>query len=137
MAVKGAREFRSRLKAIGQVFKPVGRKWADDTVRGAQQTVAVRTGRTRRSIRVKSSTTRRAVVVATGGARFIEGGTVRHPIEPRKKRAMRWQAEGTIFAKKVDHPGQRKQPFMVPAAKDALRRNPMAEELVKLWNAAA
>ena len=60
--LKGAPELRRRLKAIRTVFKPVGRAWADDTVRIAKRRVKVRTGKTQRSIRRKNASQRRASV---------------------------------------------------------------------------
>jgi hypothetical protein len=124
------------MRAIKQTFKPVGKAWATDTVHLAQQRVPVRTGATRRSIRVRNASQKRAVVVAIWGARFIEGGTRAHDEKPRRKRAMRFHAQGTIFAKRVHKPATRAQPFLKPSAIDALAKNPMAAELIRLWNAA-
>lgn len=137
MAVTGATQLRARWKAIGLAFKPLGKKWADDTVHLAQARVAVRTGATRRSIRRKSATQKRAVVEARWGARFIEHATRGHDIKPHKARVLRWEASGTIFAKRVHHPGTRAQPFLEPAAKESLRKNPMRDEVLKAWNQAA
>ena len=88
-------------------LKPVGKAWATDTVHGAQARVAVRTGATRRSIRIKNASMKRASVQAWWGARFIEGGTKAHDEKPRRKRVIRFEAQGTIFAKRVHHPATR------------------------------
>jgi hypothetical protein len=137
MSVKGTPQLRARMRAIKQTFKPVGKAWATDTVHGAQARVAVRTGATRRSIRIKNASMKRASVQAWWGARFIEGGTKAHDEKPRRKKVMRFEAQGTIFAKRVHHPATRAQPFLKPAAIAALEKNPMAAELIALWNAAA
>jgi hypothetical protein len=137
--LKGSRELRRRLKAIKTVFKPVGRTWAEETERLAESRVTVRTGKTKSTIRVKNASMKRASVEARGGARFLEAGTKAHKIAAKRVRAM---PLGTVggqpqFAKRVNHPGMRKQPFLHRSAADALKRNPMAEELIKLWNSAA
>jgi len=138
MSLKGGPQLRARLRAIRQTFKPVGKNWAEDTVHLAQQRVQVRTGKTRSSIRVKNASQRKAVVVSAFGARFLEAGTSAHDEKPRKRKAMKFQTQrGTVFSKKVHHPATRKQPFLNPAAKEALDKNPMAAELIKLWNSAA
>lgn len=137
MALRGTPELRARMRAIKLAFKPIGKNWADDTVRIAKNRVAVRTGATRQSIRVRNASQKRAAVVAIWGARFIEGGTKAHDEKARRKSVMRFEANGTIFAKKVHKPATRARPFLEPAAEAALTKNPMAAELIELWNSAA
>lgn len=137
MPLRGTPELRARMRAIKLAFKPIGRNWAEDTVHLAQARVAVRTGATRRSIRVKNASMKKASVLAIWGARFIEQGTKAHDIKARRKTVMRFEANGTIFARKVHKPAQGARPFLEPAAEAALRKNPMAAELIKLWNEAA
>jgi hypothetical protein len=138
VALKGSRELRRRLKAIRTVFKPVGRTWAEETVRLAQSRVKVRTGKTKSTIRVKNASMRKAAVEAKGGGRFLEAGTKAHPIKARRFQAMKWNAAGQpMFARRVAHPGMRKQPFMHRSARDALGKADMLRELIDLWNRAA
>lgn len=81
---------------------------------------------------------RRATVVGHFSAYFIDAGTKAHAIRPRKGKRLKWQDKGqTIFARRVNHPATRAQPFRVRAAKEGLRRVPMAQELIDLWNRAA
>lgn len=62
-------------------------------------------------------------VVKAGGegvayARFVEFGTKPHVILPRRKRALRWRipgGRGFRFARRVQHPGTKPQPYMIPA----------------------
>ena len=68
MSVKGTPQLRARMRAIKQTFKPVGKAWATDTVHGAQARVAVRTGATRRSIRIKNASHEAGVGRRRGGA---------------------------------------------------------------------
>ena len=94
MALRGSRELRRRLKAIRTVFKPIGRRWADGTVKRAQDRVAVKTGKTKRSIRRRNASQRKAAVVATHGARFLESGTQAHTLKARRFQAMKFNVAG-------------------------------------------
>ncbi len=138
MKLQGGPELRARLKAIKLAFKPLGRDWADETARLARAAVPVRTGRLQRSIRRKNATQTRATVVSHFTGIFIEKGTKAHDEVPRKGSALIFQAGGqTIFAKKVHKPRTPAKPFAAPAAHEALRRNPMAEQVIREWNNAA
>lgn len=138
MALHGSKELRARLRAIKTVFKPVGRQWTEETVRLARSRVQVRTGATRNSIRRKNASMKKASVVATGGARFLEAGVVPHPIKARRMGAMKFNASGLpVFAKRVKHPGSRKQPFLRQSGRDALEKIHILRDLLDLWNRAA
>ena len=43
----------------------------------------------------------------------------------------------TIFTRKVHHRGYKARPFRQAAAIEAMRQNPQAAEVIKLWNDAA
>jgi hypothetical protein len=136
--LKGSRELRRRFKAIRTVFKPVGRRWADDTAAKARRYVPKKTGKTERSIRRKNASQKRASVQAVYTARILMAGSKAHDIKPRKMQAMKFTAGGMpLFRKRVKHPGHGKNDFAERAAKEALRDNPMAEELIRQWNEAA
>jgi hypothetical protein len=138
--LKGSRELKARLRAISQSFKPIGKKWADDTAKLARARVPQRTGRLRQSIRRKNASQKRATVVAHYTAYFVDKGPRPHTIKARRGRKGLLIFEGrsdTIFAPKVRHRGYRGRPFRHRAAMEALERNPMAEEVIKAWNAAA
>ena len=139
MALKGGRELRARLKAISQSFKPIGKKWADDTARIAKPRVPVRSGRLRQSIRRRNASQKRATVVAHYTAYFVDKGPKPHDIKARRGRLLVFEGRGgnTIFAPKVRHRGYAGRPFRDRAAKEALARNPAAEEIIRAWNAAA
>jgi hypothetical protein len=138
VALKGSRELRARLKALGQVFKPLGRDWADTTVRLMRPMVPVQTGRLRRTIRRRNASAKRATVVAHYTAYFVDKGPRAHAIRPKRARMLRFQAEGrTVFAKAVHHRGYRGRPFRARAAREGLRRNPPAQALIEAWNEAA
>jgi hypothetical protein len=139
MKVRGSRELRARLKAISVSFKPIGRKWADDTARLARARVPQRTGRLRQSIRRRNATQKRATVVAHYTASFVDAGVKPHEIRAKRRKGLVFEGRGgrTIFAPKVFHRGYRGKPFRREAALEALKRNPMAEEVIRAWNEAA
>lgn len=138
MSLKGGAELRSRLKALKTAFKPLGRDWADDVVNLARPQIPERTGKTRRSVRRRNASQRKATVVANFPINFIDAGAKRHEIKPKKGGRLVFEAGGhTIFAKKVDHPGQRAKPFRKRVANEALRRHPLAAAIVKAWNEGA
>ncbi len=134
----GAPQLRARLKAIGTVFKPYGRIWADDTAENMRREVPVRTGALRRSLRRKNATAKRATVAGAYWSNFIDAGSKEHDIFARRKPFLVFQAGGsTIFAKRVHKQRIAAKPFKRRAALKALHDNPMSDELKRLWNQAA
>lgn len=138
MALQGQRQLNARLKAIKQSFKPIGKAWAEADVKENRARVPVRTGRLQRSFRVRNASQRKATVVGHYTANFIDAGTKAHDERPKRGRALVFQAHGsTIFAKKVHKRQQSPKRFKRAAALEALRKNPMAVELINEWNKAA
>jgi hypothetical protein len=138
VSLQGSRELRARFKALRLVFKPAGKAWAEETVRQMRPRVPVRTGRLRRSFRVKNASQRKATVAGHFTAYFIDAGTKAHAIRPRKARSLRFEAGGrTIFSRKVEQRGLRARPFRQRAAEEALRREPLAGQVIDAWNKAA
>lgn len=136
--LQGADALRTRLKALKVAFKPVGRAWAEETVRQVRPRVPRRTGRGAASVRVRNASQTKATVSAVFYVGILDKGAKAHDEVPRKAKALRFQASGnTIFSKKVHKPRQEGKHFAAPAAKEALRKNPMADELIKQWNQAA
>lgn len=137
MSLKGSPELKARLRAIGLSFKPIGKSWADETAKLYRQHTRSRTGETRKSIRRRNATQRRATVVGSFKVRFLNSGTKAHSEVPRNKRSLRFQDSGrTIFAKKVDHPRTTGSHYLRRDALAVLDRHPMAEELIRQWNEA-
>lgn len=64
---------------------------------------------------------------------FVHWGTRPHVIRPKNRKVLRWAAGGSfIFAKFVNHPGYKGDPFLVNAANQAIREFPrMVEESMK------
>lgn len=138
MSLKGGPELRARLKALKVAFKPIGKSWAETTRDEAKRRIKKRTGATAASIRVRNATQKRATVVGSFKASFIDAGTKEHDEVPKRATRLKFQEQGrTIFAKKVHHPRTAAHPFKRAAALEGLRKNPMAAELIKQWNDAA
>jgi hypothetical protein len=111
-----------------------------------------KTGNLGRSIHIGAVTPTRAETIASADyATFVETGTRPHTIRPRNRKALRWAASagdarlsgtprsgGRVrFAKRVQHPGTRAQPFMVPGAKKAVEQGVLKATVVNAWNDAA
>lgn len=138
MSLKGSPELKKRLRAIGQSFKPIGKSWADTGAALMRSHTPVDTGATRKSIRRRNATQRRATIVGSYKVRFLSSGTRAHTEVPRSARSLRFQKSGqTIFAKKVHHPRTTGSHYLRRDALQAFREHPMAAELIKQWNEAA
>lgn len=137
MKVQGGPELRRRIKAIQTSFKDVGKRWGNRARDEMRHDVPMRTGRLRRSFRVRASG-RRARVLGHFTAYFVDAGTQAHMIRPRKAQRLAWAEGGRpVFARRVNHPGVRKRPFRAKAARIALRETAGAEQFIKAWNDAA
>lgn len=93
-------------------------------VNRAKVLAPVDTGRLRSSIRAEPpvifSFRGRAVVGSDlEYARFVNDGTRPHVIRPRRAQVLRFQAGGrTVYARVVNHPGTRAQPFLDRALRE-------------------
>ena len=86
---------------------------------------------------------------AVGYAASVEFGTRPHVIVPRTRKALAWGgarrlsgslrkgAKPTNFARRVNHPGTRAQPYLRPGAEQALREVGLSDVVVSVWNEAA
>jgi hypothetical protein len=138
VSLQGGSQLKTRLRALKLAFKPYGRKWGTTVADIAKPKVPNRTGRLRKSIRLRNATQRKATVVGHYTAYFVDAGPKRHSIAPKRGRGLIFTAGGrTIFTKKVNHPGYRGRPFRASAAHEALRRHPLSEGLIDAWNDAA
>ena len=127
-----------------------------ETVAGAKAKVPRKTGHLGRSIlpgRVDRDSA--TITVNANYAAAVEFGSKRHVIVPKRARVLAWPAAAgaarlsgrartkggrptgpTVFAAKVNHPGTKAQPYLIPAALEALRRHGI-KAVVKRWNSAA
>lgn len=135
MSLKGSPELRARLRSIKLAFKPLGKNWATDTASYARGHVPSKTGRLKRSIRVKNASQRRATVVGHYTASFVDAGAREHDIRAKKSPRLIFRADGrTIFARKVHKPRIGPRRFKRAAAMAALAKNPVAQQVIKQWN---
>jgi len=155
-SLKGKRQLQARLKAIGQT-RTLLQQLQLETIAEAKRLVPRKTGHLGRSILPGRVSRDSAVVEArTTYAAAVEFGTKRHVIVPRHARVLAWPAsEGgrrlsgrartrdgkptgpTAFATKVNHPGTKAQPYLIPAAEKALRGHGFRDLIIKRWNSAA
>ena len=125
--VTGAKELIAELRDLPEAFqKPVINKLAavayDSAQKGAGRHVV--TGALFQSLYNRPITGGREVGHDPNRAPhavFVNFGTRPHQIRPKNKKALRWASgNGFIFAKLVNHPGYRGDPYMVQAKDDAL-----------------
>lgn len=136
MTLRGADGLERRLRAMERSTSTYPKTWADAYVQAARPQIPVKTGKTRRSVQVRSTSPEGAEIEGSQIAVLIDTGTLAHPIEA-KAGALKFQKGGqTIFARRVDHPGMRARPWRERASDEALRRHPLDETVVDAWNRA-
>lgn len=139
ISFRGIPELQRRIKAIDDLG-PLMRDLALTAVSEQKQLAPVKTGNLRRSIHVGRVTPRSAETIASANyAAAVEFGTKAHEIRPRGRKMLRFKgAGGIVFARRVRHPGTRKQPFMIPGAERAITTiNGLRDRVVDKWNRAA
>lgn len=92
---------------------------AYSTLHYAQRTVAVDTGKTRASGKVRMRNSANIVsgtISFKGAAVWLEYGTGPHIIKPRTGRVLKFRGrDGTVYTALVHHPGTSPRPFLRPA----------------------
>lgn len=144
MILKGASGLLARVKAVKLTFKGYGRTWADETARQAKSRVPNRntkysTGRLHDSIKRRNATQKKATVVAHYTANFVDAGSKAHDVKAKGKSLHGFTGSGgdTIFSKKVHKMRIAPRRFKAASAQAALRKHPMRETMIDLWNDAA
>lgn len=143
--LKGAPELQARFKALHKDFlKPLGKDWASEVVRLSQAAVPNRNtrwskGRLHDSIRVKTATQKKAVVVGWYSAYFVDAGVKPHDLGQRRTTLNKAAREGrTVFARAGrKHPGYPARPFRARVNAAARRKYSVLERVIKVWNDAA
>lgn len=144
------RQLKARLHAIGET-SIVLRQIQLETVAGAKAKVPRKTGFLGRSIVAGPFTDTSALVYVNAPyAAAVEFGSKPHEIRPKQASVLAWpgdaknrrltgrarkgtQSGDMVFAAKVNHPGTKPEPFVVPAAEAALKKHGV-EAIVKAWN---
>lgn len=155
-SIEGLTPLRRRLEAISSAK---GRRVMMGTLglavegRAREHTERFRkTGNLGQSIHVAEYDEDSVRVVADADyAPDVEYGTAPHEIVPRRARALRWatspggarltgsprRGADVAFARRVQHPGTKAQPYMRPAAEEVLGEAGIpAKVIVELWNEA-
>lgn len=165
--LEGSADLQKKLIALqnGTANERILRLLGNEVVSRAKQNVPQKTRNLHRTIRVdevdERTQTVRVVAGSTNGkvgyAQYVEFGTKPHVIVPKPGRkgrngrpaALAWGgarrlsgnlrsgSRPTNFAYRVNHPGTRPRPYLVPAAEETLRSVRLAPELVKVWNDAS
>ena len=165
--LEGSADLQKKLIALqnGTANERILRLLGNEVVSRAKQNVPQKTRNLHRTIRVdevdERTQTVRVVAGSTNGkvgyAQYVEFGTKPHVIVPKPGRkgrngrpaALAWGgarrlsgnlrsgSRPTNFAYRVNHPGTRPRPYLIPAAQETLRSVRLAPELVKVWNDAS
>ena len=149
--IQGIPQLRARIEAIKPNEKLL-RTIALSAVREQKLLAPRKTGNLGRSIHLGAVTATRAETIASADyAAYVEQGTRAHEIRPKARKALRWAASagdarltgtprkgGRVrFAKRVQHPGTKAQPFMLPGAKTAIEGAGLKAVVEKAWSDAA
>lgn len=148
--VIGEEQLLARLSSIKYLPSKVLKAWQTATVRFAKLKVPRKTGNLGRTIHAGELTKQSAQVEASASyAAYVELGTAPHVIVPRYAKVLAWggarRQSGSLrsgsapthFARRVNHPGTKPQPFLLPAAKQAQQAVKLQQAVVDLWNRAA
>jgi len=85
----------------------------NDLVNELVKTCPVDTGRLKNSIKFKPNTDGTITISMADYGEIVEFGSLPHVIRPKNKSSLKFNTpEGTVFAKKVNHPGTTPQPFI-------------------------
>ena len=134
----------ARLKALRKdVFKPAVKLWGDEAARIARNDLSSDSmpyskGVLVKSIRRKSATQYKGVVVGWYHGYFVDAGVKPHSLRSRKSRPKSGLGR-TIFAAtaRKGHPGYPARPWRGAATAGALRKYPVLDIVIEAWNKAA
>jgi hypothetical protein len=147
VTIRGIPELQTRLARLKPDHAFMERLGLS-AIREQKILVPRKTGNLGRSIGLGSITPTRVDTKAGAGyAGFVEFGTKPHEIRPKRGRVLRWPAKGSarlsgapksggavIFARRVEHPGTKAKPFMLPGARKALEGAGFKDLIIRLWN---
>ncbi len=136
-----------RMKAAGET-QPLLRALQLSTIHEAQALVHRKTGLLQRRIIPGALTQDHAIVKAdTPYAAPLEFGSKPHVIVPKHAKVLAWGgnrrlsgrlrsgSKPTNFAMRVNHPGNKPYPYLIPGAKKATKG--MGDIIITQWNDAA
>jgi hypothetical protein len=151
---QGMDALQARLRAVGESRQDILRTLQIAAVGFAKQESPRKTSNLSRTIRPGAVTHDDAYIMAggtqrVGYARPVHEGSRPHVILPRRKKALRFAPGGSrlsgsprtgskvVFAKRVNHPGNKPNRFLVRGVKRALAWGGWKSAVVGAWNRAA
>jgi hypothetical protein len=152
--LKGERQLQARFTAMGQTDLILKRVVIKGVANAKQETRRFRkTGNLGRTIRVGRVTKTTGSILAggvnnVGYAGVVERGSRPHIIRAKNRKALAWGGSRTLagglrsgsrpthFAKSVNHPGTKPQPYLVPGLKKAAQ-DEFGVAVVEQWNKGA
>lgn len=153
LTIKGIPALNKRLNAVQKAPMPILQRLQIDAVAEAKKLVPRQTGYLGHSIQKgELHAPHYAIVKATAGyAAYVELGTRAHEIKPRNRKVLAWPASPggrrlsgsprrgaeMRFARRVQHPGTKPKPFLLPGARKALEAQGWTNIVVRQWNDAA
>lgn len=147
--LRGRRELEARFRAIGDTSKLL-RKFAPAALAEIKRETPRRTGNLSRNNAVASVTdTEVRFSNRANYAAPVHEGSRPHTIVPTRRKALRFAPGGgstlsgrprrgaaVVFARRVRHPGNRGNPFMVNGIRTAMERFGFARGIVDAWDEA-
>lgn len=125
MRVENLDKLMSFIRNLGKLRDLASRAFAEEILSEAVEKAPRRSGRLRRSIRLRRR--KSGYEVSIGGseapyAPYVEYGSRPHLIRARRSRALRFEVRGQlVYAKYVEHPGAKPQRILASAISAASR----------------
>lgn len=148
--IRGRRELEARFRAIGDTSKLL-RKFAPAGLAEIKRETPRRTSNlSRNNVIASVSDTEIRYANAAGYAAAVHEGSKPHDIRPKRRKALRFAPGGgatlagrpragaqVVFAKRVRHPGNKPNPFMVRGLRKAIERFGFGQSVVDTWDESA
>ena len=125
MRIENLDKLRRFIRNLGRLPDLASKAFAEEILSEAVEKAPKRSGRLRRSIRLRRR--RSGYEVSMGGseapyAPYVEYGSRPHLIRARRSRALRFEVRGQlVYAKYVEHPGAKPQRILASAISAASR----------------
>lgn len=148
--LKGRKQLEARFRAIGDTSKLL-RKFAPAGLGEIKRETPFRTRNLSRNNDIASiSDSEIRYVNRAAYAAPVHEGSKPHDIRPRRRKALRFapgagatltgrprRGAQVVFAKRVRHPGNKPNPFMLRGLRNAIEKFSFGRAIVERWNGAA
>ena len=120
-AVEVKSDYKSVAEALESGLEGLLRSFAERVVEAARSKAPKRTGYLASQISSVVEGDSAAIYAKAPYSAYVEFGTRPHLIQPRRAKALRFEVGGEeVFATRVQHPGTAPQPYLFPAAYEAI-----------------